>query len=93
MVYVIAEHFLNTTGKEYFPKWIQEVKKIVTNFEGFHSLEIVKDVNENEKTILILQFLTIEYLRVWSKSKAHDNSIQLLSQYAIKKLESRILIA
>ncbi len=91
MILVLVEHFLNEEGRLFFPTWVDQVESTVQNFDGFLSLDLVADVENQERTLLILRFKNLELLRIWAKSEAHDRVIGLLKEHRVKKQKSQIL--
>ncbi len=91
MLLILVEHYLDKSGKEYFDKWINEVRIILNKFKGFQSIEKLEDVEDKERSLLLLKFENIELLREWSNSEEHNNMIKLLEKHMIKKQKSQIL--
>lgn len=91
MIFVFVEHFLNEEGKAYFPKWLKELSSVLPNHEGFVSIEKIEDVENDERSLLMLKFKDYELLRKWSKSDEHDKMLSLLRKYMLRKQYSQIL--
>ncbi len=91
MLLILVEHYLDKSGKEYFDKWINEVRSILNKFEGFQSIEKLEDVEDKERNLLLLKFDNIELLRKWSNSEEHNDMIKRLNKYMLKKQKSQIL--
>ncbi len=91
MLLVLVEHFLDKSGKEYFDKWINEVRIILNNFKGFQSIERLEDVEDKDRNLLLLKFENLKLLKEWSNSEEHDNMIRLLKNHMVKKQKVHIL--
>lgn len=89
MVIVIVEHFLNTEGRNYFPRWLSDTAAILKNFAGFISICSVEKINTHG-TFLLLKFNSLENLEAWSGSEEHSLALDKLMQYQIKKQVSQI---
>jgi antibiotic biosynthesis monooxygenase (ABM) superfamily enzyme len=90
MVYVFVEHFLNDQGYQYFTNWVSQVADELSYFQGFLSIEILRDVKNPQRNLLLLKFDQLENLRSWSKSKKHQNCLSQLKPYMVKKQWSQI---
>ncbi len=90
MVYVIVEHSLNRSGKAYFLDWIDEVRRLVQQFEGFQGISELLDTQNTSRTVLLLKFDVMEHLKIWSKSLEHDHALSLLEPMMIQKQKSQI---
>ncbi len=91
MLFVLIEHYLDKSGKEYFDKWLNEVRIVLTKFNGFQFLEKVEDVEDKERDLLLLKFENLELLRKWANSEEHNNMIKLLENHMLKKQTSQII--
>ena len=90
MTIVIVEYFLNNDGIRFFPEWINEISKILQQFEGFHSIKQIKNIDEENECHLLLKFQNTKTLRQWASSKDHEDFIKMLIPYRIKKHLSQI---
>lgn len=93
MVIVFVEHFLNEEGQRYFPTWIEEIAEVLRDFEGFLSIRQLTDVEDPERCHLLLRFESVELLRAWADSDAHDRMIDRLAPYQKRKQTSEIFRA
>jgi len=91
MILILVEHHLNKLGKEYFEEWTNEVRIILQKFEGFQSLNMIEDIENTNRDILLLKFENIELLRIWSKSHEHNQMIEQLTKFMTKKQKSQVL--
>ncbi len=90
MIYVLIEHYLSEGGKQYFPKWVDAVRDALKSQKGFLQLEQIKDMEDIDRSLLLLQFNTLENLQLWAKSEVHQTLLQNLQHYRIKKQQSQI---
>ena len=90
MLLILVEHYLNQEGKNYFEEWINEVRIILGKYKGFQSIEKNEDIENTDRSLLLLKFENLELLRIWSSSQEHDKMIKLLKKYMIKKQKSQI---
>ena len=90
MIIVLVEHYLTDEGRKEFPEWIDRVRVIVKEFEGYISLKHLIDVQNEARSLLELRFESLELLRKWSKSEAHDKAILELLEVRVKKQYSQI---
>lgn len=93
MIVVVVEHFLNEDGQRYFPTWIEEIAEVLRDVEGFISIRQLNDVDDPERCLLLLRFESIDLLRAWADSEAHDRMIDRLSPYQTRKQTSEIFEA
>ena len=91
MIYILVEHFLNPAGKEFFPDWVLLAEVKLMNYSGFISVELLKDVNDLERTLVCLKFQSEEELVIWAKSEDHKQLLETLSEYMLQKQQSQIL--
>ena len=87
---VIVEHFLNEKGEAIFPDWIRTTRELLQSYDGFISLVQLKSFDDENRTLLELRFENMQLLRSWSKSDAHDQTIDQLSEYRNKKQVSQV---
>ena len=90
MILVIVEHFLTDDGMKFFPEWIRKTNEILLSFEGFISLEQIESIPNENRTLLLLRFTSIEQLRAWSSSSAHQQALDELMPYRLVKQKSLI---
>ena len=90
MILVHVQHFLDSEGQRYFPTWLAETAHTLRSFEGFISLRRLRHVEEPEGCYLALEFQSLDLLRRWSKSSAHDALIAKLIPYRHRKQRSQI---
>lgn len=90
MVVVIVEHFLDEVGRKYFPDWIMEVRQVLKEYKGFHSIQQIRDKDKLDGSHLILYFENLDLLWIWAKSKEHDQLIAKLLPFKIKKQQSQV---
>jgi antibiotic biosynthesis monooxygenase (ABM) superfamily enzyme len=90
VIVVHVEHFLNAEGVDYFPQWILEARQVLGRFDGFRSIRQLEWVDDPQSCHLWLEFDDLDLLRRWSASEAHDELIDRLEAYRIKKQESKI---
>ena len=90
MIVVFVEHFLNEEGRRYFPQWITEIEGVLDGFEGFVSIERLADVDDSDRSTLLLRFERLDLLRTWAASPAHDRMIEQLAPYRCRKQQSQI---
>lgn len=90
MVIVLVEHFLNEAGRQYFPSWIKEVETVLQEWKGFVKIDLLKDVESDNSTHLLIQFENLSLLRAWSKSEEHDQMIAKLAPFRLKKQKSKV---
>lgn len=88
---VFVEHFLNEKGVVYFPDWIREIQRVLEKYDGFQSIQQLKDIQNDQRCLLLLHFENLELLRNWAKSDDHDQMIAKLAQYRFQKQASQIL--
>lgn len=90
MIVVLVEHFLNEDGRRYFPQWIAEIEAVLNGFEGFVSIERLADVDDPERSVLLLRFERLDLLRTWAASDEHDRLIERLAPYRTRTQQSCI---
>ena len=91
MIIIFVEHYLTETGKKIFFQWIKGVEVALSEFNGFNSITALKDLEDDNRTILILKFESYKLLKIWTTSKEHDVIIEKLKKYMIKKPKTQIL--
>ncbi len=91
MILIFVEHFLTKEGQAYFTSWIDEIQNVLKEFEGFYTIKKLEDLENEQRSLLLLKFESLELLRQWSKSEAHDQMIKKLQKFRIKKQQSQIL--
>ena len=89
MIGVFIEHFLNAAGRTYFPLWIQQIETVLCEFEGFISVNQLKDLENEGRTLLFLNFANLDSLNAWAQSEAHGQELAKLEKFMIRKQESR----
>ena len=93
MIVVHVQHFLNDEGRTHFPDWIARVEATLQRFTGFRSIRQLTPIDEPEACHLLLEFETLELLRIWSTSPEHDQHIEELIPYRLRKQQSTIFEA
>lgn len=91
MIIIFVEHYLTETGKNIFFSWIKNVEIALNKFNGFNSITALKDLENDNRTILILKFESYKLVQIWTTSEEHDAIIEKLKKYMIKKPKSQIL--
>ncbi len=91
MLLIFVEHYLKEDGKSYFPGWINDIKKVLQNHEGFIDIKHIEDVEDSNRSLLFLYFQNLELLRKWAKSDDHEQALLKLQPYMLKKQKSQIL--
>ncbi|GLB47841.1 hypothetical protein Y10_02090 [Neptunitalea sp. Y10] len=91
MQYTLVEHFLSEEGKNYLPQWIKEIKVALNDFDGFQKLELLEDVTDNERTLFLLQFETLDNLQKWATSETHNWFLKKLHPHMLQKQHSQLL--
>lgn len=90
MVIVLVEHFLTDEGKRLLPAWIDSVREALGDYPGFVGIEQIKDEADANRTLLFLQFDTLENLRHWTRSEAHESLLAELEPRMVQKQKSQI---
>ena len=90
MIIVQVQHFLNVEGQQRFPTWLGRMGVVLSRFEGFISIRQIQLVNKPQECYLLIEFESVELLRNWVTSKAHDDLIAQLAPFSAKPQESRI---
>ena len=90
MIGVLVEHFLDPEGKALFSQWIQRIKLPLSQFEGYVDIQELRDVEHEGRSLLYLRFHSLEELRNWAKSEAHELALAELKPYMEKKQKSQI---
>ncbi len=90
MITVIVEHFLCAEGQKYIPQWIKETDELLRTYGGYISTVQLKDINQPERTVLLLKFENLDLLKVWGSSTDHEKSIDKLKSFSKKVLHSQI---
>jgi len=92
MVFAMIEHFLSREGLSYLPDWIDLTRKELHLFDGFLGIDQIKDLKNQDRNLILLQFDIQENLELWSKSDRHKKCIELLTPFVTQKRESQIFI-
>jgi len=90
MIVVFVEHFLNDEGQRYFPTWIDEIAEVLRDVEGFISIRQLHDTDQPDRCVLLLRFESMDLLRAWADSTAHDRMIDRLAPYQTRTQTSEI---
>ena len=90
MLVIHVEHFLTPEGQRIFPEWIAEAASVLRDREGFISVQQLISLSNPDECHLLLEFESLELLRRWSSSQAHDQLIAKLAPYRVKKQQARI---
>lgn len=90
MILVIVEHFLTEDGKIFFPEWLKLAENELIQYQGFIKIQKIDDVENDQRSLILLQFDKLENLKNWSKSEIHDNCLEQLKPYMIQKQKSQI---
>jgi antibiotic biosynthesis monooxygenase (ABM) superfamily enzyme len=90
MVYVIEEYHLNDEGREYFDDWIMETLRVIPNFEGYHTLQQVEDINQPGRKLLMKIFDTISNFHTWDNSHEHQEVLGKLRPYMTQDRDSTV---
>ncbi len=92
MVTVVVKHYLTSEGRRYFPSWIEEGKHVLDSFEGFRSIIQVEELQAGHTTCLLMTFDSMEELKTWSSSTAHDQLMDKLRPFMKRDQQSRIFV-
>ena len=84
MIIVHIQHFLNSEGQNYFPKWLEAVANILRQFEGFVSLQQLSNLSDGSECHLLLEFESLELLDKWSSSDTHNELVSKLDPFKIR---------
>lgn len=90
MLHIIVEHFLNKEGQARFSKWVLETRKVLKDFEGFIEINELEDVENNNRSVLLLKFENYSLLRKWSRSNDHEKVLKKIRPHMKKKQKSQI---
>ncbi|GAB5565207.1 MAG: hypothetical protein Wins2KO_22700 [Winogradskyella sp.] len=91
MVIIFVEHFLTEKGKIFFPHWIKDVESSLNQFNGFKLISQLNDLENDKRSLLILEFESNEFLKIWTSSKEHDLKVKELGKFMTSKPKSQIL--
>lgn len=90
MILVYVQYFFNSEGRHYFPAWLQETAAALRALEGFVSLKQLEPAQEPEGCYLLLEFTSLDLLRIWLQSQKHDALIAKLEPYCYQEQRSQI---
>ena len=90
MIYVLVEHFLDDAGRAYFSDWVEELRPILDKFDGYQTLELLQDITEASRSVLLLRFASMPQLRAWANSSAHTEALSRIRPYQVRKQVSQI---
>ena len=85
----LSNIFLNAAGRTYFPLWMQQIETVLSDFEGFISINLLKDIENEGRTLLFLNFASLDALHGWTNSDSHAQELAKLEKFMIRKQESR----
>ena len=91
MITVFAEHFLDSDGQQYFPDWVSEMEGELKFFDGFQSIEHMRDLQHSDRSLYFLQFEAVEHMRLWAKSRIRAGFLKKIEQYETQKSSSQVL--
>ncbi len=91
MITIFAEHFLNDQGRDYFPDWIAEMEAELRFFDGFKSIEHMRDLKNSERNLYFLQFDAVEHMREWAKSRIRAGFLKKIEEHETSSPESQVL--
>ncbi len=92
MIIVWIEHFLTPSAKQMFADWITDVGRALANIDGFVSIRQLTPIDSSNEYHLLLEFESLDLLRVWSSSKTHDDLLERLKPYRTRKHQSRVFM-
>jgi hypothetical protein len=79
MFVVLVKHYLNKDGEEYFKTtWFPLVKSIISQKEGYHSIEYIQ---KNDTLFITIQFRDRTSFFAWNVDSKHSDVIQQLDKY------------
>ena len=62
----------------------------MANVEGFGSIVQLSSVNQEERTVLMMQFANLDNLKSWAASEGHAQLLELLKSFMLKKQQTQL---
>ncbi|MBP2831227.1 antibiotic biosynthesis monooxygenase [Aquimarina sp. U1-2] len=81
MIHVIVKHSLSEAGKKYFSEWVNELHSLASKHEGFIEVKVIKDLQEKDSSVLLLEMDNMNHLQQWRTSADHDKILSKLHPF------------
>lgn len=86
MIVVYVKHYLNDIGRNYFDTvWFPHVSRLISQQNGYISITTSRDEEDLECINIIVTFDTSENLYAWVRNDLHQEVINNLDPFRIKK--------